>query len=181
MYFKSLLKFGVSLGFAIPVIGLVMAGSPKITSDYRYASFDQAGSSMEMPPDSGKKDSIKLPYPWKDNLTDPLSNKPSESPMYLADPSNIQMGIDYDPEENQYNINEKMGDMFYRNPTYLTFDEFVRSEYSKSTKNYWKEISENSSETQKKSIIPKIYVGGQAFDRILVGTRLIYVLKGQRS
>ena len=91
---------------------------------------------------------------------------------FLGDPSNIQMSIEYDPDENQYNINETMGDMFYRNPTYLTFDEFVRSEYSKSTKTYWKDISDNSSEAQKKSIIPKIYIGGQAFDRIFGGNTI---------
>ncbi|HMT27823.1 MAG TPA: cell surface protein SprA, partial [Bacteroidia bacterium] len=168
MYFKSLLKFGITVGFAVPVIGLVLASSPKISSDLRFIDENAAA----VLPDTGNKDTTKLPYPWKDNLTDPISNTPSQSPMYLGDPSNVQMNIDYDPDQNQYNINETMGDMFYRNPTYLTFDEFVRSEYSKSTKNYWKEISENSSEATKKSIIPKIYIGGQAFDRIFGGNTI---------
>jgi len=170
VYFKRLLKFGVTVGFAIPVIGLVFAGSPNVISDLRFNEYVEGARAVL--PDTGNTDTIKLPYPWKDNLTDPISNAPSQSPMYLGDPSNIQMGIDYDPDENQYNINETMGDRFYRNPTYLTFDEFVRSEYSKSTKNYWKEISENSSEAQKKSIIPKIYIGGQAFDRIFGGNTI---------
>ncbi len=171
MIFKSLLKFSGTVGIALSVIGLVTAGAPKIVSDYRTSSLDEH-LLPEMLPDTGNKDTTKLHYPWHDNLTDPYSNAPNQSPMYMGNPKNIETGVEYNPEENQYDINEKMGAMFYRNPSYLTFDEFVRSEYSKSTKSYWKEISENSSEAQKKSIIPKIYIGGQAFDRIFGGNTI---------
>jgi cell surface protein SprA len=160
------LKFGITLTLAVPVIGLVAGTSPGIFSDSYYSVPDA------LLPDTGKKDSLKLPYPWQDNLTDPWSNPPSQSPLYLGDPSNVNSEIIYDPDENQYNINERMGDMFYRNPSYLTFDEFVRSEYSKSTKDYWREIAESSPDNQKKSIIPKIYIGGQAFDRIFGGNTI---------
>jgi len=54
----------------------------------------------------------------------------------------------------------------------MTFDEFVRSEYRRSTRNYWKEISGTSTGDQKRNIIPKIYVGGQAFDRIFGGNTI---------
>lgn len=170
MIFRKLLKFGTTVGFALPVLGLVWGSTPQITSDSLFSDiYNAAGISM---PDTGRKDSTQLPYPWDDNLTDPFSNPPNQSPMYLGEPSNVNQSIEYDPEQNQYNINEKMGELFYRNPSYLTFDEFVREEFSKSTNNYWKEVSEGNAEEQKRSIIPKIYVGGQAFDRIFGGNTI---------
>ncbi len=164
MYLKNLVRFGFAAVLALPVISLVSGGAPEIDSD---SFFDRYTSENVV--DSPE---IILPYPWEDNLTDPYSNTPSQSPLFLEDPANIATDVEYDPEENQYNINEKMGDRFYRNPTYLTFDEFVRSEYSKSTSNYWKEISGSSAEASKRSIIPKIYIGGQAFDRIFGGNTI---------
>ncbi len=170
MRFKDLVKYGITAGLALPVIGLVLGGS----AGNGLISFSDAGShsSFITVPDTGKKDSLQLPYPWEDNLTDPYSNKPNQSPLYLSDPANINRSVEYDENENQYNINERMGEMFYRNPTYLTFDEFVRNEFSKSTQNYWKEISGTGSDEQKRSIIPKIYIGGQAFDRIFGGNTI---------
>ncbi|MBK6643828.1 MAG: cell surface protein SprA [Bacteroidetes bacterium] len=165
-----MLKFGTTVGFALPVLGLVWGSTPQITSDSLFSDiYNAAGIAM---PDTGRKDSTQLPYPWDDNLTDPFSNSPNQSPMYLGEPSNVNQSIEYDPDQNQYNINEKMGELFYRNPSYLTFDEFVREEFSKSTNNYWKEVSEGNAEEQKRSIIPKIYVGGQAFDRIFGGNTI---------
>ncbi|MDQ3049643.1 MAG: cell surface protein SprA [Bacteroidota bacterium] len=160
------MRLGFAAVLALPVIGMVSGGAPGIDSDSFFNRY-----TSETVIDTPEKDII-LPYPWEDNLTDPFSNTPSQSPLFLEDPSNISTSVDYDPEENQYNINEKMGDRFYRNPTYLTFDEFVRSEYSKSTSNYWKEISGSSDAASKRSIIPKIYIGGQAFDRIFGGNTI---------
>jgi cell surface protein SprA len=170
VYFKKVLKSGIAVAIATPVIGLVWGASPDIYSDRFYS--DKKSVTEIFMPDTGNKDSIKLPYPWKDNLTDPYSNKPNESPLFMGDPSNVNHNIEYDPDQNQYNINETMGEMFYRNPSYLTFDEFVREEFNKSTKSYWKEIGESDEPGQKRSIIPKIYVGGQAFDRIFGGNTI---------
>ncbi len=165
------MKFTLAAGLALPVIGMVSGSAPKISSDSFFS--ETPAPVFVAPPDTGNKDTtVVLPYPWQDNLTDPFSNTPNQSPLYLGEPSNVTTDVTYDPEENQYNINEKMGDRFYRNPSYLTFDEFVRSEYSKSTSNYWKEISGSSSEDAKRSIIPKIYIGGQAFDRIFGGNTI---------
>ncbi|MFZ9942418.1 MAG: cell surface protein SprA, partial [Bacteroidia bacterium] len=154
------------------MIGIVVGGGTVINHHYGASSMADGQLQVTAPPDTGKKNEPKLPYPFEDNLTDPLSNKPEESPLYLSSPSNIQLSIDYDESENQYNIFEKIGDRNFRSPTYMTFDEFVRSEYKKSTKNYWKEITGTGGSDQKRSIIPKIYVGGQAFDRIFGGNTI---------
>ena len=61
MYFKQLLKLGVAAGFGLPVLGLVAGIAPEISSD---SFFDQQGAVISsFLPDTGKKDSLQLPYP----------------------------------------------------------------------------------------------------------------------
>ncbi len=172
MRLKNFLKYCLATGLAMPAIGIVLGGSAVVKHHYNHTENNLTTDVVLSVPDTGKKSEPKLPYPFEDNLTDPLSNKPVESPLYLSDPSNIRLNIDYDDKENQYNISEKIGDRYFRSPSYMTFDEFVRSEFRKSTKDYWKEITGSADGNNKRSIIPKIYVGGQAFDRIFGGNTI---------
>ncbi|MFM2190540.1 MAG: cell surface protein SprA, partial [Bacteroidota bacterium] len=156
----------------MPAIGIVLGGGAVVKHHYNQSESNLSTEIILSNPDTGKKNEPKLPYPFEDNLTDPLSNKPVESPLYLSDPSNIRLNVDYDDQQNQYNISEKIGDRYFRSPTYMTFDEFVRSEFRKSTKDHWREITGSADGNNKRSIIPKIYVGGQAFDRIFGGNTI---------
>ncbi len=117
----------------------------------------------------GDSDTLVLPYPFPDRNTDIFSNPYSNSPLYLGDPSNVTTTVEYDPKTHEYNINENIGEMFYRNPTYMTFNDFVNEEYRNSTRKYWKQRSGEDLLVQRKGIIPKLHVGGQAFDRIFGG------------
>jgi cell surface protein SprA len=120
--------------------------------------------------DSTKPGSDSLPYPFRDRRADKLTSPYDDSPFYLKDPANVQSKVDYDPSEKRYNINENIGKQFYRNPSYLTLDEFIKKEYSKSTSTYWrKKAAEDDGITQRKPLIPKLHVGGEVFDRIFGG------------
>ncbi|MEO8146474.1 MAG: cell surface protein SprA [Bacteroidia bacterium] len=116
-------------------------------------------------------DSLK--FPFDDRIADPMSLPYDHSPLYLNDPSNIKTNVEYDPDNNQYNVNEMIGGEFYRNPSYLTYDEYVRKTNAESTKKYWQQLSEGgNSITGKKGLNPKLYVGSEAFERIF-GTNTI--------
>ncbi len=117
-------------------------------------------------------DSTTLPYPFPDNIADPFSNSGSQSPMYMGDPSNVNTTIEYDPFDRQYNINQNIGSMFYRNPSYMRFDDFVEQEFRNSTRNYWKQRAGEESQVGRKGLIPKLHVGGQVFDRIFGGNTI---------
>ncbi|NNF01728.1 MAG: cell surface protein SprA, partial [Bacteroidia bacterium] len=110
-----------------------------------------------------------LPYPWNDRITDQWSNPFDNHPLYMSDPSNIENSIQYDPKNHEYNIYEKIGDRFFRNPSYMTFQEYTQEEFNRSTKNYWKQKSDQENAAKRKGLIPKLYVGGKAFDRIFGG------------
>ncbi len=164
------------MGFAalaLPFFGIVLGTSSDLGDT--FDAFEMQDGAYVSPPDSGDP---QLPYPWHDNISDGVSNQGAQSPMYLGNPSNVNTSVQYNPDENQYDINEKMGDLFYRNPSYLTFDEYVREEYRRSTKNYWKQISSESSESEKRGIIPKIYVNSEAFDRIFGGNTIDIRVQG---
>jgi len=120
----------------------------------------------------GDSEEIDLPYPFHDRYGDPYSQPVPSSPLNMGDPSNIKTNVEYDTEHNQYNINENVGDLFYRNPSYLTFDEFVEQEYKKSTKNYWRQRASEEDKLNKKVFSQKIQVRSVVFDRIFGGSTI---------
>lgn len=117
-------------------------------------------------------DSDTLRYPFHDRYGDPLNSRSKENGLYLSDPSNVKMEVEYNPDERQYDINERIGDQFYRNPSYMTFDEYVEHEYKKSTLDYWKQRANEENATQKKGFAPRLYIGGEVFNRIFGGNTI---------
>ena len=116
---------------------------------------------------------IMLRYPFSDRYADPYSSQPNFSPLYLSYPSNIKTTIEYNPDNREYDIFEKIGDIDFRSPSYMTFEEFKESQFKKSTQDYWKKKSNEESLTQRKNgFAPRLYVGGEAFNRIFGGNTI---------
>jgi cell surface protein SprA len=115
-------------------------------------------------PRSGKPgDSLK--YPIQDRRGDKLSN-PGRKSFDLKDPSNIKDSIEYDPKTKQYYIVEKIGNSYYRKPTYLSFDEYMRIRGKQDEDDYFKKRSDVLSGLNKKLLKPKLSVGDNLFNRI---------------
>jgi cell surface protein SprA len=117
-------------------------------------------------------DSDSLRYPFQDHHADPYSGDYHDNPLYGQDPSNVKTTIEYDPSDNQYNINQNIGNLFYRNPSYMSFDEFVDHEYKQSTRNYWRQRAGEDDKLNKKLFAPKITVNSIIFDRIFGGNTI---------
>jgi cell surface protein SprA len=111
-----------------------------------------------------------LVFPIYDRTGDPLYDK-TPSSIDLADPSNIQKSVEYDPEENRYYLSEKVGDEFYRNPTYMTMDEYLKYRGQKDERSYWKRRMDALTLFNKKPSLPTMYKEG-IFDRIFGGTTI---------
>ncbi len=117
-------------------------------------------------PDNDTIQPINLIYPFQDQ-DDLMFYQSDTHGLFLSNPSNLKTDVEYDPETNQYKFTNKIGDFEYRNPTYMTFDEYRDYELKNSLKNYWKERSLSSSGFDKgEGIIPKIYIGGKFFETI---------------
>ena len=130
-------------------------------------SYDQLNLA---PPDSDT--TVTLPYPFPDRNNEPPPAYNHNSPLYLGDPSNINTTYEYDPFNRIYHVDEKIGSLYFRDPSYLTFDEFVQSQFRNSTRNYWLQRSGEEQMLQRKSLIPTLHVGGEAFDRIFGGNTI---------
>jgi cell surface protein SprA len=137
------------------------------------ASAGQAGhqgpfDNLVFPPDSTKPDTnLVLPFPHEDNNSYLFyQTTDTGKSLYLSNPPNIKSDVQYDPTNNSYLFNTKVGKLDFRNPTYMTFDEFQKYDMDKMVKSYWKEKTKTSGTLERQGIIPSIYIGGQLFENI---------------
>lgn len=117
-----------------------------------------------------KTDSPKLIFPIYDRTGDPLLDR-TPSSIDLNDPSNVNKSVEYDPVENRYYLSEKIGDQFYRNPSYMTLDEYLKYQGQKDEQEYWKRRMDAVTLFNKKPTLPTMYKEG-LFDRIFGGTSI---------
>ena len=113
-------------------------------------------------------DSNKLVYPIPISTGNPMDDLHHQSPLYLSDPSNYTTEIIYDPITKQYTFKRRIGDFYYDTPATMTENEYLEYQSKKGIMEYWKERrSQNSrSTTDGTSIIPPIFIGGEAFNMI---------------
>ena len=124
------------------------------------------GGLPQVAPDTVPSTGVVLPYPFQDNSYYTPEGSSDSSLLYLRNPRNLDEEVEYDPESNQYIFRRKMGNINYRNPAYLTFDEYQDQEMDRMVKHSWRERSRSTSNLEREEIIPSIYVGGELFDRI---------------
>ncbi len=119
-------------------------------------------------PDSTKTDTTQpaLLFPFNDFTGNPYLDNNLQSPLFLNNPSNIKKEIEYDPETNTYRFVTKIGDLEYRNPVEMDFNDFQKFTQKNDIRKYWKERAQTAGTTEGTRLIPKIYIGGEAFDRI---------------
>jgi hypothetical protein len=112
-----------------------------------------------------------LPFPFKDQPAFGHSN-PDSIKLFLNKPSNIKYEIEYDPVTGQYVFYEKIGALNYRLPQTMSLDDYVSYDFDKSIKDYWKERSRIQDLDNKGGLIPKLTIGGEAFNRIFGGNTI---------
>ncbi|MFW6290031.1 MAG: cell surface protein SprA, partial [Mariniphaga sp.] len=109
-----------------------------------------------------------LPFPFSDQ---PAFGIPSQDSLkiFLNKPSNINYEIEYDPETGQYIFYEKIGRLNYRLPQTMSLDDYVNYDFQKSVQDYWKQRSRLHEMDQRGSLIPRLTVGGEAFNQLFGG------------
>ncbi|MCF8245667.1 MAG: cell surface protein SprA [Saprospiraceae bacterium] len=114
-------------------------------------------------------DTIPLEPRNGDFLTTPSSN-----PFDLKDPKDVQQTVEYDPISGQYIITERLGDDYYRPPTYLTFDEYMEFQAKKQEQDYFKELNGSGQRGVNGKLDPigKIDVKNQLIERLFGGTKV---------
>lgn len=121
------------------------------------------------PPDTTNQQDtsqINLIYPFHDNTGNPYLDEQNTSPLFLRDPENIKREITYNPETNSYEFKNTIGDFTYRTPTIMDFEDYKDYDLKEDIRSYWNERTQTAGTAEGSRLIPKIYVGGEAFDRI---------------
>ena len=117
-------------------------------------------------------DTNKIIYPIPVDNGKPEYQFIDQSPLFLKEPVNIKREVVYDPVTKQYIFTTKVGDFSYTTPTVMNQKEYLDFQNKKGVQKYWNDRSKTSTVETSNSIIPAIYVGGQAFDRIFGGNTI---------
>ena len=71
----------------------------------------------------------------RDFITDPNRNT-----VDLRDPANVTRSVEYDPATGNYIVREKIGNLDFRPPTTLTFEEYFKYREEKDKQDYFKSL-----------------------------------------
>jgi len=167
---KSITKYILVTGASLGMLSLIVSSDAKVSllDHAEIVDANRPYVAIDTPEDPDSP--ITLPYNFNDESTgDPL-NYPNSGGLMLNNPSNVNTNVEYDPVTGQYNVNQTMGGMDYRPPTFLDAEEYQKLMFDKQVKDYWNARSHAESENaQNKTAIPKLQVGGEIFDRIFGG------------
>ncbi|MGZ3945251.1 MAG: hypothetical protein ACXVJB_09925, partial [Mucilaginibacter sp.] len=93
--------------------------------------------------------------------------------VFDIDPANLVRTIEYDAVTNRYILYERVGNLLYRPPQYLTFDEYLHLIERVNQRDYFRQLSDKyASESQQPGFIPQIKVRSQTFDQIFGGSTI---------
>lgn len=147
-------------------------------SHFRYSKkfiFQQDTTKNDtIPPDTiapytpTKLPTYKPPY----RFGDPFSNRISPSPLQLADPSSIDLQVEFEDSTVNYSVYERIGDVNFRPMTTMSFEEYDQYNDRQITKEYFQQRSsglDGESAVSGRSLIPRLYISPM-FDRLFGGS-----------
>jgi cell surface protein SprA len=130
---------------------------------------EEADSTEALKP---KKKTRRSTYKDKDRYGDAYSNKPSKSPLLLKDPTNIKKDVEIgDDTAGSYHVTEKIGDLDYRSPSEMSYEEFEKHRQEEAAQKYWKNKKDprvGDTTMGNARLVPKI-VMSPTMDRIFGG------------
>ena len=88
----------------------------------------------------------------------------------MNNPSIFNTFVEYDPSTNQYYQWKRIGDRNVGLPMIMSFQEYQQYQLEKSNTTYW-DLRKGERKIKQTSAfgLPKLYIGGQAFDRLFGG------------
>ncbi|WP_311949824.1 T9SS outer membrane translocon Sov/SprA [Mucilaginibacter terrae] len=110
------------------------------------------------------KDSIKIKVPYKKPES---RNSRIRKGNFQPDPPNLERIIEYDAASNRYVLIERVGNLMYRAPRYLTFTEYLQLTQQQNRREYFRELADKYAyDSQQPGFIPQIKVRSRTFEQI---------------
>ncbi len=113
-------------------------GNPK--SEIRNTKLEFRNTKLEFRNPKSEIRNPKDTIPLRDRTGDYLRDSVSNS-FDLRDPAIIEKKVEFDPTTNKYYITEKIGDEYYRTPTVMTFNEYVRWKSQQQEQEYFNRLA----------------------------------------
>ncbi|CAM3954188.1 cell surface protein SprA [Mucilaginibacter galii] len=110
------------------------------------------------------KDSVKITVPYKGQKS---KNYRLREGRFDTDPPNLTRTIEYDASTNRYVLIERVGNLLYRAPRYLTFVEYLQLTQQQNRREYFKQLTDNYAyQSQQPGFIPQIKIRSRTFEQI---------------
>ncbi|MFT3946916.1 MAG: cell surface protein SprA [Agriterribacter sp.] len=106
-----------------------------------------------------------LKYPIRDRRTN-LYTENGNRGFDLNDPSNLKDSVVYDAAEKKYYVYEKIGNIYYRTPTVLDFDEFQQYQARKQETDYFRQRADAIYNLNRSLQAPKLTATDDLFNRL---------------
>lgn len=153
------------------VLLLVLAdfGNIHASDEYRQIGKIDWGKLTILIGDSTQPDTtdIALPYTFPDEGDFANENDANNATgLIMGLPSNVKSDVEFDSRTGEYIFTQRVGDLNYRYPGSMTMEEYREYEFNKSVKEYWHQKFRGESFANQTSLIPKLHVGGEIFDKI---------------
>lgn len=169
-------KFSIAITAMALIVWMGVANTPA-------EAFFQRQDTSRLQQDTIKnlpyKPSRKPTFRLSDRYGDPFSNTTTESPLFLKDPTKVNMEVELDSNLN-YTIYEKIGELNFRPVTTMSFQEFKDHQDRQILKSYWQGKSrsmDGESAVSSRGLIPKIFIS-PVLDRIFGGSYVELIPRG---
>ncbi len=176
---KRFLLAGSLTVLLVAVLNVQMEGSSNMpedpyTPEFILASHVQTDTPAKVTSLEALAVSPQDTIPLQDRTGDFLNNS-SQNPFDLQDPSVIEQSVEFDPETGNYIITEKIGNDYFRPPTYMTFQEYLDYQGEQQEREYFNALSGNSSgrgTSGRLDPLSKIDIKDQMIERLFGGTEV---------
>lgn len=128
-------------------------------------AFGGLGSAFaQQPVPNAKPDTTQKNAPL--NLAQPKNVRLREG-IFSSDPPGLVRTIEYDATSNRYILYERVGNLLYRPPQYLTFAQYLKLKEKSNQRSYYRQLADNYAyDSQQPGFIPVIKVRSRTFEQI---------------
>ncbi len=93
--------------------------------------------------------------------------------LFDTPPPNLVRTIEYDPVTNRYVLYERVGNLLYRPPIYLTFADYLELVQRENERTYFQQLSDKYAyQSTQPGFIPQIKIRSQTFEQIFGGSTI---------
>jgi len=150
---------------------LIKISTPKVLTILLISALCGAGRVFAQTSSTGsKKDSVVVTVPLK---TPPTKGARLLQGDFDTDPPNLVRTVEYDAVTNRYILYERVGNLLYRPPQYLTFAEYLALLQRENERHYFKQLSDAYTySSAQPGFIPSIKIHSQSFEQIFGGSTI---------